>query len=577
VRRRLLLVVALAALIWAGFAAFSLFRLATDLRVGRDAAARAREHLGPEQVADLEPLGDLRVAATRLEAADERASGVALLPLRIVPVVGRQLRAVDALAAASATVARAGVDAVERAGVLFDDPAGEGAARVEQVRALSSVVDDLAAALDDIDDLGPTRGLVGPLGDARVELADEIVEAQERIDAAQAGARTALALVTGPRRYLVVAANNAEMRAGSGMWLQGGVLTTANGKLTLEEMVSLHLDADPPDGAVVAGGDLGDRWGFSAPGNEWRSLMSSPSFPDSAALAAQMWEAAGRGPVDGVLAVDAIGLRSIVAATGPVAVEGGELGADGLLDEVLHDQYLRFGDRTDQSERRDALAGLAASAVAALDRGSYPAATLMRTLGEAVSGRHLLAWSADPVEQAGWEAAGMDGSLTADSLLVSILNRGGNKLDWFLDVEAALDVQPAADGWDVALSVQLRNETPANGEPQYVQGPFPGLDVAAGTYRGILAVNVPGGATDVGFDGVDTLAVDGPDGATHVVGFELDVPRGETRVAVLRFHLPDDVDGLVVEPSARVPAIDWRLGAEHWKDSTPHTAKFGRT
>lgn len=96
--------------------------------------------------------------------------------------------------------------------------------------------------------------LAGELGDARVSLAK-----------ARAGARTALALVTGPRRYLVVAANNAEMRAGSGMWLQGGALTTGDGALDLESMRSLHLDVDPPDGAVVPTGDLADRWGFTGP------------------------------------------------------------------------------------------------------------------------------------------------------------------------------------------------------------------------------------------------------------------------------------------------------------------------
>jgi hypothetical protein len=377
----------------------------------------------------------------------------------------------------------------------------------------------------------------------------------------------------------VLAANNAEMRAGSGMWLQGGALVTKDGELDLEEMVSLHLDADPPEDVVTVSGDLASRWGFLEPGGEWRNLMASPNFPASAELATRMWKAAGRGDVDGVLAVDAIGLQAIVEATGSVVVDDGALAAEEIPEQILHDQYLQFGDISSQTsannaERREALAGLAKAAVGAIDSGDYPVSTLVRTLGEAIAGRHLLAWSTDEVEQQGWNAAGMSGALQRDSLLVSVLNRGGNKLDWFLDVDAELATERRRGGTDVTVTISLTNETPADGEPDYIQGPYPGLDLDPGEYRGILTVNVPGDAQGSGFDGVDSLAVVGADGATRVVGFQLDLPRGETRTVVLRFHLPGGADHLVVEPSARVPGITWHYGSSDWEDSESRTAKW---
>jgi hypothetical protein len=577
-RRRLLLVAGLLVIAWAVLAGFWLFRTASDLKVGNDAASAARDHLDAEQVADGVPLADLRTAHVRFAAAHDRASGLVLAPLRFMPVIGRQLRSVRALSGAAEQVAAAGADAVERAGVVFAHPAASGPDRVTQVRELREIVDDVAGHLDSIEDLGPVDGLLAPLADARNDLADDLAEARQTITNARTGAAAALSLVEGPRRYLVLAANNAEMRAGSGMWLQGGVLNTKNGELDLEDMVSLQLDADPPDGAVTATGDLASRWGFLEPGAEWRNLMASPDFPASAELATEMWAAAGRGEVDGVLAVDAIGLQAIVAATGAVEVDGQSLGAEAVPQQVLHDQYLQFGDLGSQSgagnvERRDALAALASAAVGAIDRGDYPASTLIRTLGGAIEGRHLLAWTPDETEQAGWTAAGMDGALAPDSLLVSLLSRGGNKLDWFLDLDAELSVERAEGGWDVAVAITLRNETP-EGQPAYIAGPYPGLGLKAGQYRGILAVNVPGASEGAHFDDVDELAVAGADGPTRVVGFQLELARGEERTVTLRFRLPANADHVEVEPSARVPGISWRYGPSAWEDSASRTANF---
>lgn len=222
-RRRLLVVAGIAVVVWSALAALWLYRVAADAKEGRDAALQAREQLDPEEVASQEPLGELRVAVKRFAAAHDRAGGLVLAPLRFAPVIGRQLRSVEALTGAAGAVTVAGVEAVERSGTVLEDPAGAGTARVAQVREIADIVDDVAASLDAIDDLGPIDGLVAPLADARNDLAADLAEVRATIADARRGARAALSLVEGPRRYLVIAANNAEMRAGSGMWLQGAV------------------------------------------------------------------------------------------------------------------------------------------------------------------------------------------------------------------------------------------------------------------------------------------------------------------------------------------------------------------
>src|SRR5207244_8808773 len=139
-------------------------------------------------------------------------------------------------------------------------------------------------------------------------------------------------LLTGPRTYLVLAANNAEMRAGSGMFLSIGELTTSAGSLRLTGMSSVTEVPIPP--GVPVEGDLASRWGFIDPAADWRDLMLSPRFDASAQLATRMWAAAGRGPVDGVLVLDPVALSGILQATGPVQVGPRPIGRFRVVPEL---------------------------------------------------------------------------------------------------------------------------------------------------------------------------------------------------------------------------------------------------
>ncbi|MES4792354.1 MAG: hypothetical protein C4321_04635, partial [Chloroflexota bacterium] len=189
----------------------------------------------------------------------------------------------------------------------------------------------------------PREGLVAPLARARNDLIDRLTEVRTGLQRGIAGAEAARSVLGGPSRYLVFVANNAEMRAGSGMFLLVGTLDAVGGRVHLGDLRPV-TEVQVRPGAVPLGGDLAGRWGWLAPNQEWRNLMLSPRFDVNAALAAAMWEAAGRGRVDGVLAVDAVFLQEAMRATGPVVVEGRRIGADGALREVLHDQYVRFGE-----------------------------------------------------------------------------------------------------------------------------------------------------------------------------------------------------------------------------------------
>src|SRR4029078_2500220 len=84
--------------------------------------------------------------------------------------------------------------------------------------------------------LGPGNALVGPLADARHKFAKQLHKART----AMADRRDASAgigqMAVGPSKYLLLAANNSEMRSGSGMLLSAGVLTTFGGQFSLGPM-----------------------------------------------------------------------------------------------------------------------------------------------------------------------------------------------------------------------------------------------------------------------------------------------------------------------------------------------------
>jgi hypothetical protein len=428
-----------------------------------------------------------------------------------------------------------------------------------------------------VDDLGPRAGLLRPLADARNELAERLADARSALGDAAAGARAGRRLLEGPRRYLLVAANNAEMRAGSGMWLSGGVLTTGGGRLQLGEMAPLYLVADPPEGAVpIEDRDLRDRWDatWPHPSDDWRALMVSPRLPASAATGLAMWRAAGKLDIDGILVVDPVALAAVVRATGPVDVGGRRLTSRDVVPELLNGQYQSLTtSSSEQADRREMLGTIASASFRALDAGSWEPTTLARELAVAVAGRHLLAWSADGVEERGWVAAGLDGDLEPDSLLVSVLNRGTNKLDWFLHTTGRIATSRRGRDTDVEVRLTFRNSTPA-GQPTYVAGPPRGARWSAGTYIGVVAVDVPGWARDVRIDGVPHPPVTGLDGRAQVVTTELSLARGASRTVVVRFRAPGRRGRLLVEPSARVPAVTWHYEERTWQDTTRRVANW---
>jgi hypothetical protein len=567
-RRRWLLALAGLAVAWFAVVAFALLSANREIRKGLKVVDSARGRADASAVVEGRLLPELRTARSHFASAHSRVDGPLLAPVRIMPVVGRQLRSVSALSGAATSVADVAISGMTDAQPVLDEPGGSNALRAASARRLGELAARAEARLGHMD-LGPRVGLVSTLARARNRLGAQVAELRGALSKGAQGGTAVADLLTGPRRYLVLAANNAEMRAGSGMFLSAGELETGPEGLRLGPMRSVG-EISVPVGAVPLTGDLADRWGWLGPNVEWRNLMTSPRFDTAAPVAAEMWAAAGNRPVDGVMALDPVALRGLLRATGPVEVDGLRFDHNNVVDELLHRQYLRFPDREEKAERQEGLGRIARSAFEALDSRQWSITALLDGLSTAARGRHLMMWSASPPDQAGWEALDVAGALQPDSLLVSLLNRCGIKIDPFIAVSAEIGFEPSDSDTEVQVRIDIENTVPV-GKPPYVSGPNPESGVGEGAYLGIVTLTVPAAATNARFDGVDDLGVAGADGPTRVVGFQLQLERGERRTVVGRFRLPGRQGDVQVEPSARVPATRWSTGDRAWSDSSTKT------
>ncbi|MBM3673558.1 MAG: DUF4012 domain-containing protein [Actinobacteria bacterium] len=574
-RRRLVVLLGLGLLaVWVVLAGVTLLEARERADRGIEMLRQTQADLGPAELIRGEGLDRMREAARELDRAAAAADSPLLAPFEPLPFVGRQARSVRALTSSASQVVDLGVATMEESSALLEAPTDVGPARIALLEDLGQIAREAREELRGVS-LGPSQALVGPLADARSELAERLTDVRRAMTDVDEASTGIAAMAQGPTRYLVLAANNAEMRVGSGMLLSAGVLTMQDGRFELGPMTDTG-DLALPVGQVPVTGDLAARWGWLDPSSEWRYLAMSPQFDANAQLAAQMWQARTGETVDGVLMLDPVALKRLLAVVGPVEVDGKTIDSANVLHELLLQQYLDFAPSespdADQEARRERLSAVARAVVAKLDSSGWDTARLVEQLRRAAEGRHVLAWSSKPAQERAWKAAGISGRLPADALLVGVANRSGNKLDQFLPVVADLTHRPLEDGSEVTVVVTLENQTPT-GLPEYVIGPFAPRFVE-GEYRGILAIDVPAAAHGITLEGAGTLVASGPDGTTRVVAAEVGLLRGERKSYTLRFRLPSGHEHVRVEPSARFPAVTWTADGRTWQDDAARTISW---
>ncbi|NYD68538.1 DUF4012 domain-containing protein [Agromyces atrinae] len=508
-------------------------------------------------------------ASTRL--VDRTESAVALTgdPIwraaEVVPVVGANLAAVRVLSEELHAVSSGAIEPLaELAGSLESSsfrPVG-GAIDLEPLREAAPVAKDAARVVsassvrvDQID----RASLIGPVADAADRLGNALEQADSLTDALASATHLLPSMLglDGPRDYVILFQNNAELRTAGGIPGALAKIHAEAGAITLVDQVSTSAF---PRGAMTSQtvpASTTQIFGTTA-GQFIQNVTMDPDFSTAGALAAEFWTAQRGGTVDGVIAVDPVGMSYLLAATGPVTLANGdELTADNAVQNLLVDVYSRFPGEAAQD---DYFASASGAVFSALTNGNADAGSLLRALARAGDEHRIALWSAHDDEQAVLASTTLGGLLSAQKLLgpegygVYLNDTTGAKMDAYLDVSVGqtATVEREDGRADVAIEVTLTSTAPADAAAL-----LPERVTAAGYYgvpAGSIGTNITVYAPDGAFDGGVTR-----DGAS--VGYA-SVPLGTQVVntapvvlapgesVTLTFHFisasPGEVDPVIV-------------------------------
>lgn len=532
-------------LLFAGLLLRDIVRVRNDVKVGQ---ARL-SHLQLTQLdsrASVE--ASLGSADRRLrEAASVTRDSPWLKLLTPIPKVGRQIRAARDLTAAAAQVADIGYRAATAARTQLDAPRRGPADRLRLIDNLNHDMVVAAAGLDKVRP-GATGPLSGTLAQGRVELLRRLAQAKVQLADGLRLTATLRTMLAGPRTYLVLAGNNAEMRSG-GIATAAGLIHFESGDLTTSRFISSFDLFLNNQNRVPVPPDLAHLYGWMAVGQEWRTTNTSPNWPQVAGLYATMSAKSALGPVDGVLFLDVLSLRAVLRVVGPVDVEGTRYSAANVEEQLLFRNYLRFPTHDQTDARREVQSQVANAAFFALRSAGFSIPRLAQELSAVTKGRHLLAWSTDPAEEAMWTKLGADGTLTPNDFMVSVQNVSGSKLDYFIDPKVTVNYKSVRDHQEVDVGVAIQN--PRRGESSaYVEGGERGY-VVPGDQRVYVLLYLPATAYDA-YNRDPAFNTIGSDAGMKVVGLIFVVAYGQTSEVHVSFRLPLSQNYAVLVPSSRL-------------------------
>ena len=184
-------------------------------KTGLAALEQVKADLSPGDLTSAQSSRLLAQAHAEFVSAQSDLSSPFFAPIQVVPVIGRQYTAVRDLSSAAGTVSDVGSSFIAQVHDLLDQPHGAGPDRLTSLRKLSalslSAEHQLAAV-----NTGPSQALFGSLAAKHNQFVTQLYDAQVRLTKAAAVSAAVAGILQGPQNYLVLAANNAEMRAGSG-------------------------------------------------------------------------------------------------------------------------------------------------------------------------------------------------------------------------------------------------------------------------------------------------------------------------------------------------------------------------
>lgn len=405
---------------------------------------------------------------------------------------------------------------------------------------------------------------VSAIGDARVQLQEQVVELSSLLETTALAADIAPAMLglDGPRTYFLAFQTNAEARGTGGLVGGFGIVRAEDGTVRVDDLGSnVELPSMDPRSPrrpeLIAPADLGpefDRqWGQSGAQFDIRNSNMSAHFPYAAQIWRNMWVQETGHLVDGALATDPVALSYILEATGPVVLaDGQQVTAQNVVELTQSELYARFAD--DNRARKDYLQAIAAAVVAEMSGSVDSPQKLLDALGRAAGEGRLAVWSAHEAEQSVLAGTALGHVVPEDDAPfagVVINNHAGNKLDYFLRRE----IEYTAGGCEGStresrVRVRLTNDTPFVDLTDYVASQAQNqLGVPKGTNVAWVSLIATKGATltSASVDGKPQFSLRGSERGHPMYDLIVPVPQGGSV----------DIEFVLEEPTAageaRVP------------------------
>lgn len=416
--------------------------------------------------------------------------------------------------------------------------------------------------------------LIEPARDYLDELIDDIdnysAKGQRTLEALQMA--PPLLGADEPRTYFIAFVTPSEIRGSGGFMGNWAEFRVIDGQIRMTEFGRTNdLDDDAfdprfvrePEDWVQAYGPYGFDTGLdgSVIDRGWFSITLSPQFPSTAEVISELYPQSGGRQLDGVFALDVDVLSTLLEFTGPIPVTGRAepITAQNARQFLLFDQYREF----DNPDRIDLIEEVAETALDRLLDGALPSP---QVLGERLSplageGR-ILAFATRPDEQAFFQSLNLTGDVaqlgTTDTVVVSVNNGSANKIDYFLkgSVGYKLDLKEAKDEGRGMVTIQLANNAPSSGLPNYVIGNA--VDLPLGYSRLMVSALTRLPADQVRVDGRSVPFTQRIEAGLHVVDLFVDIPPGGTCTITV------DVSGSLGDTSEYTLATRTPLTASVW-------------
>jgi hypothetical protein len=472
--------------------------------------------------------------------------------LRVAPPTGDQVHGTDHLLASATDLTQAGDHGllVARRYVQIREAGrqGNGSVMADLVSLMASSRDEVIYTADAIQaarrelDAMP-QDLMSQLADARAIVLKELTRVQPALDGylrVQDELPDMLGM-NGPRRYLVLAEDPAELRPSGGFIGTYGLVTFDQGRITERKFQNtLILDfapgppyVEPPPG--LKGHLLGTKFSWQLADAGW-----SPDFPTAAQKALQLYTLeSGDSRIDGVIALNTYCIDLILGVTGPIEVpEYGVTVQPGQTTlTALANTRLPTAPGVDRKAFLDAFGGELLDAMMGTPTAKWP--DLLDALQASASQRHLMAWTKSDSAEGLVAWAGWDGAVrgdTGDYVLAADANVAPTS-KYNLVTKRSLDLKVDIDAVGNAYDTLMLNWDNRADQPEAAalrKLPYTGTDGILGNYLRVLTpersrLQAVSGGSLVPLSGVEEISDEA--GRTSYGIFLLE-PPGQTSATV---------------------------------------------